>query len=70
MTTFTYDPIDQLLSESRPGYLCEYDYDANGNRLYRRYNGDVVNQENYLYDGADKLTEIRVEREHGEVVRI
>ncbi len=35
-TSYTYDNIDQLLSESRTGYSCSYTYDANGNRETRR----------------------------------
>ncbi|MBX3119342.1 MAG: RHS repeat-associated core domain-containing protein [Fimbriimonadaceae bacterium] len=56
-TTYTYDDIDQLLSESRTGYSGSYTYDANGNRATRTVNSVT---ESYNYDNADKLTSITV----------
>ena len=41
-TTYSYDNIHQLISESKSGSLLEYTYDANGNRLMKKLNG--VNQ--------------------------
>jgi RHS repeat-associated protein len=52
-----YDDIDQLTSESRSGFSASYTYDANGNRLTRTVNSVT---ENYYYDDADKLDEIKV----------
>src|SRR5947209_2657675 len=42
----------QLLSEGRVGYLAQYTYDGNGNRLTKTLNGVT---ENYSYDPGDKL---------------
>lgn len=56
-TTYTYDDIDQLLSESRTGYSASYTYDANGNRASKTLGGVT---EVYTNDDADKLTEIKV----------
>ena len=56
-TTYTYDDIDQLLTESRTGYSASYTYDANGNRASKTLNGTT---EVYTNDDADKLTEIKV----------
>jgi RHS repeat-associated protein len=56
-TTYGYDDIDQLISESRTGYSASYTYDANGNRLTRTVNSVT---EHYYYDDADKLDEIKV----------
>ncbi|GIV03901.1 MAG: hypothetical protein KatS3mg015_2731 [Fimbriimonadales bacterium] len=56
-TTFGYDDIGQLISESRPGYSASYTYDKNGNRLTRTVNGVT---EVYTYDDADKLLNIKV----------
>jgi RHS repeat-associated protein len=56
-TTFGYDDIGQLTSESRPGYSATYSYDKNGNRLTRSVNGVT---EVYAYDDADKLLNIKV----------
>ncbi len=51
-TTYGYDNIDQLLSETRTGYDCDYTYDANGNRLSKVLNNVT---ESYTYDDADKM---------------
>ncbi|MFZ4508840.1 MAG: RHS repeat-associated core domain-containing protein [Fimbriimonas sp.] len=51
-TTYGYDNIDQLTSESRTGYVCSYTYDSNGNRLTKTLNGVT---ETYSYDVGDKL---------------
>jgi RHS repeat-associated protein len=56
-TTFGYDDIGQLISESRPGYSASYTYDKNGNRLTRTLNGVT---EVYTYDAADKLLNVKV----------
>ncbi len=54
-TTFGYDEIDQLISESRTGYSASYTYDANGNRASKTLNGVV---QTYVNDAGDKLTGI------------
>lgn len=54
-TTYGYDNIDQLLSESRTGYSASYTYDANGNRATKTLGGST---DTYSYDDADKLTSI------------
>lgn len=54
-TTFEYDDIDQLTSESRSGYSASYTYDANGNRATKTLGGTT---QTYNYDDADKLTSI------------
>jgi RHS repeat-associated protein len=56
-TTYGYDDIDQLTSESRTGYSASYTYDANGNRLTRTIGGTT---EDYIYDDADKLDKIEI----------
>lgn len=56
-TTFGYDDIDQLTSESRSGYSASYTYDANGDRLTRTIGSTT---ENYTYDDADKLDYIQI----------
>ena len=58
VTTYTYDNIDQLLTEAKGAplnYSGSYTYDANGNRLTRTVNGVT---ETYAYDDADKLLSI------------
>ncbi|MBI1755819.1 MAG: RHS repeat-associated core domain-containing protein [Fimbriimonas ginsengisoli] len=47
-----YDAIDQLTSESSPGYSASYTYDANGNRLTKTLNGVA---DAYTYDSGDKM---------------
>jgi RHS repeat-associated protein len=54
-TTFGYDDIDQLTSESRTGYSASYTYDANGNRTSKTLGGVT---DTYIVDDADKLTSI------------
>ncbi|MBI5706934.1 MAG: hypothetical protein HZC36_08085 [Armatimonadetes bacterium] len=54
-TSYTYDAIDQLLSESRSGYSASYTYDANGNRATRTVNGLL---ETYTNEAGDKLTSV------------
>jgi RHS repeat-associated protein len=54
-TTFGYDDIGQLTSESASGYSASYAYDDNGNRTTRVLNGVT---ETYDYDDADKLTSV------------
>jgi RHS repeat-associated protein len=54
-TTFGYDDIGQLTSESSAGYSASYAYDANGNRTNRTVNGL---SETYTVDDADKLTSV------------
>ena len=54
-TTFGYDDIGQLTSESSTGYSASYAYDANGNRTNRTVNGL---SETYTVDDADKLTSV------------
>ncbi len=56
-TTYGYDLADQLISESRLGYVASYTYDANGNRATRTVNGQT---ETYVNDAADKLTSISI----------
>ena len=58
VTAYTYDNIDQLLTEVKGAplnYSGSYTYDANGNRLTRTVNGST---ETYSYDDADKLLSI------------
>ena len=38
-TDYTYDNIDQLLSEARTGYSASYTYDDNGNRATKTLGG-------------------------------
>ncbi|MBL8087437.1 MAG: hypothetical protein JNM85_05110, partial [Chthonomonas sp.] len=52
-TSYAYDDIDQLLSETRSGWSQEYTYDWNGNRLTKKLNGTTV--QNFSYDSSDKL---------------
>ncbi len=54
-TTYTYDAIDQLLSESRTGFAASYTYDANGNRATKTLGGVT---DTYTYDDADKLSTV------------
>ncbi len=56
-TTYGYDDIGQLTSESRSGYSASYTYDGNGNRLTRTIGGVT---ENYAYDDADKLSTVKI----------
>lgn len=56
-TDYTYDEINQLLSEARSGYSASYTYDDNGNRLSKTLNGVT---ETYTVDSGDKLTEIKI----------
>lgn len=55
-TTYTYDDLDQLLTEFKGNPLSDsrsYTYDKNGNRTTRTVNGVT---ETYYYNDADKLT--------------
>ncbi|HRF59864.1 MAG TPA: DUF6531 domain-containing protein, partial [Fimbriimonadaceae bacterium] len=54
-TNYTYDDINQLLSEARTGHNTSYTYDGNGNRTQRVINGVT---ETYSYDNGDKLTSV------------
>ena len=54
-TDYTYDHINQLLTESRTGYSATYTYDANSNRTSKTLNGVT---DTYNVDNADKLTSI------------
>jgi RHS repeat-associated protein len=54
-TSYTYDNVDQLLTESRTGYSATYTYDANGNRASKTLNSST---DSYSYDDADKLTSV------------
>jgi RHS repeat-associated protein len=54
-TTFTYDDVGQLLSETSSGYSASYTYDANGNRTNRTVNSV---SETYMVDDSDKLTSV------------
>lgn len=54
-TTYTYDNIDQLLSESRTGYSASYTYDANGNRATKTLNSVT---DTYTNNNVDELTGI------------
>ncbi|MEW5884623.1 MAG: RHS repeat-associated core domain-containing protein [Armatimonadota bacterium] len=66
-TTFGYDDIGQLISESRAGYSATYSYDKNGNRLTRTLDtGSGPTTEVYAYDDADKLLNVKV---NGNVVK-
>ncbi|WP_025228633.1 RHS repeat-associated core domain-containing protein [Fimbriimonas ginsengisoli] len=56
-TSYTYDNIDQLLTESRTGYSATYTYDANGNRASKTLGGVT---ETYTNDDGDKLTSVAV----------
>lgn len=55
VTTYGYDNINQLTSESRSGYSCSYTYDANGNRASRNLSGVL---ETYVCDDGDKLLSV------------
>ncbi|HSI72277.1 MAG TPA: polymorphic toxin-type HINT domain-containing protein, partial [Fimbriimonas sp.] len=52
---YTYDAIDQLLTEVRGTYSASYTYDGNGNRLTKTLG---TTTDNYAYDDGDKLTAI------------
>jgi RHS repeat-associated protein len=54
-TTFGYDDIGQLTSESATGYSASYSYDANGNRESRTINGIT---ETYTNADDDRLTSV------------
>lgn len=55
-TDYDYDLAGQLIEEDKStGYLANYTYDANGNRLTRTVNSVT---ETYSYDNGDKLTAI------------
>lgn len=54
-TTYTYDDDNQLITESRTGYVASYSYDANGNRASKTLNGVT---DTYTVDSSDKLTGI------------
>lgn len=54
-TTFGYDDVGQLTSESSSGYSASYTYDANGNRTNRTVNSV---SETFTVDDADKLTSV------------
>ncbi len=56
-TTYGYDDIGQLESESRSGYSASYTYDGNGNRLTRTVNSVT---EDYAYDDGDKLQTVKI----------
>jgi RHS repeat-associated protein len=56
-TTYAYDDIDQLITETRAGVPTSYTYDANGNRASRTTGGVT---EVYTVDDADKLLHIKV----------
>jgi RHS repeat-associated protein len=52
-TTYSYDNIHQLITESRSGLLLEYTYDANGNRLSKTLNSGTPST--YTYADDDRL---------------
>ena len=52
-TTYSYDNIHQLITESRSGSLLEYTYDANGNRLSKTLNSGTPST--YTYADDDRL---------------
>jgi RHS repeat-associated protein len=62
-TTYSYDNIHQLITESRSGSLLEYTYDANGNRLTKKVNSTTVQDFTDDYSDDDRLTE----NEHGTI---
>jgi len=63
VTTFTYDKLNQLLTEERGSgasyFKDTYTYDANGNRTAkeeRRGAGPTITNRSYTYDNSDKMT--------------
>ncbi|MBI1756512.1 MAG: hypothetical protein HYR64_05335 [Fimbriimonas ginsengisoli] len=52
-TTYGYDAIDQLTSETAPTFTATYTYDANGNRTGKTQGGVT---DTYTVDSGDKLT--------------
>jgi RHS repeat-associated protein len=53
-STYTYDALDQLTSETRGGQVTAYTYDAVGNRLTKQVDDDPATS--YGYDAANELT--------------
>ncbi|WP_123040478.1 DNRLRE domain-containing protein [Cohnella candidum] len=61
--TYTYDSLNQLLSETNPkdGTTISYSYDVLGNRTKKEIKdsaGNVVNTFSYSYDKANKLLSV------------
>jgi RHS repeat-associated protein len=54
VTTFSYDPLNQLISAVRGSDVTTWSYDLIGNRI-RQASGNEVTD--YLYDAADRLTQ-------------
>ncbi len=55
--TFTYDPLDRMLSQTRAGATMSFEYDAVGNRQKRTdYAGRVTH---YEYDNLNRLKKIK-----------
>ncbi|MBP9663424.1 MAG: RHS repeat protein [Pyrinomonadaceae bacterium] len=55
--TFTYDPLNRMLTQSRAGGTMSFEYDAVGNRTKRTdYMGRVTN---YEYDFLNRLKKIK-----------
>jgi RHS repeat-associated protein len=53
-STYAYDALDQLTSETRGGVSTTYAYDAVGNRLTKQIDDDPATT--YAYDAANELT--------------
>jgi RHS repeat-associated protein len=54
-TTYTYNALDQLETETAPGGVINYDYDANGNLKLKSADGQETH---YLYDARNKLKQV------------
>ncbi len=55
-TSYTYNLLDEPLSESRTGYTCSYTYDFNFNRKTKSATGGL--SEAYVYDSPDRLWKV------------
>jgi RHS repeat-associated protein len=61
VTTYTYDDLNQLISETLPnGKLIEYSYDDVGNRLSKveKVNGIITDSNNYGFNAGNQLVNV------------